>query len=227
MDLRPDLTRADATSAHAFHPKLLSSQQLKTRLFELSIGRLLSAVKPLLKTEGHAILLDFFTNHLFMPVDRVSRDRAVETLYDKMKSVTIMDCAQNLRDSVELTRLANSLDEGLVSILKQRGYASAEQIDEAAIDSAMYEENRYTDRQRLLELLCNNMRFFHRMANAPLARFMLPSMRTFARATGVGCLVDEIDAGFRAVKCIPDIDAFVTAILAQECPRLDAMFATN
>jgi hypothetical protein len=226
MELNKDLTESVTQNAHAFHARgrTLSTQAIKARLFAINVERILSPVAPMFTAESYELLRDFFTNHLFMPADRGARDRAVETLHAKMKSITIMGFAQNLAESVELTQLANSLDESLVAILRRRGYTSAEQIGAEEIDSAIFEENRKADRERQVELLGNNMRFFHKMSHAPLAGFMLPSMKKVAKATGVGCLVDQIDVGYRAARAIPDIDAFVTAIRTDECERLAALF---
>jgi hypothetical protein len=226
MDFNNDLTDMATQTAHAFHTRgrALSTHAIKARLFAINVERILSPVASMFSAESYELLREFFTNHLFMPVDRVARDRAVETLYAKMKAVTVMGVSQNLRESVELTRLANSLDESLVSILRRRNYSSVEQIGHEEVDSAILEENRQADRERQVELLGNNMRFFHRMSHAPLAGFMLPSMKKVAKATGVGCLVDQLDVGYRAAHAIPDIEAFVTAIRADECCRLAALF---
>ncbi|HMJ12059.1 MAG TPA: hypothetical protein VK524_11630 [Polyangiaceae bacterium] len=229
MELNNDVTELAAQQSHVFHARsrTLSVQAIKTRLFAIQTERMLSAVKSMLTAESCAVLSEFFSDHLFMPADRVARDRAVEALYDRMKSIHVMGFSQNLQESVELTRLANALDESLVSILRRRNYTSADQIDAAEIDSAIREENRPQDRERMVELLGNNMRFFHKMSHAPLARFMLPSMKKVARATGVGCLVDQIDIGYQAARSIPNIDAFVSAIYTQECEHLAALFTVN
>ena len=226
MDLNNDVTETATQNAHAFHTRgrTLSTQAIKARLFAINVERILGPVASMFSAESYELLREFFTNHLFMPVDRAARDRAVETLYTKMKSVTLMGFAQNLSESVELTRLANSLDESLVAVLRRRNYVSVEQIGPEEIDSAIVEEGRKADRERQIELLGNNMRFFHKMSHAPLAGFMLPSMKKVAKATGVGCLVDQIDIGYRAARAIPDIDAFVTAIRTDECERLAALF---
>lgn len=226
MDWNNDVTETVAHNAHAFHARgrVLSTHAIKARLFAINVERILGPVASMFSAESYELLREFFTDHLFMPADRVARDRAVEMLYAKMKSVTVMGFAQNLSESVELTRLANSLDESLVAILRRRNYVSVEQIGPEEIDAAILEENRKADRERQVELLGNNMRFFHKMSHAPLAGFMLPSMKKFAKATGVGCLVDQIDVGYRAARAIPDIDAFVTAIRADECERLAALF---
>jgi hypothetical protein len=232
MELSSDVTRHDLNSGASFqaHPQALSAHQIKARIYEVNVERMLSAVRPMLTPKRYDVLFDFFKNHLFMPADRVSRDQAVADLYEKMKSVNVMDFATNLRESVELIQLANELDDSLVAILRRRNYASDDLIDAREIDSAIYEENRQADRQRVVELLGSNFRFFHRMSNIPLSRFMLPSFRAFARATGVSCLVAEIDAGYQAAKSIDDIETFVGAIWTEECRRLDELFgaeATN
>jgi hypothetical protein len=221
-----DTTQADLSSVAAFaaHARALSVQQIKARIFQINVERLLSAVRPMLTPSRYDIIFDFFTNHLFMPRDRVARDQAVDDLYEKMKSVTLMDFSNNLRQSVELTQLANDLDDSLVAILRRRNYTCAEAIGPDEVDSAMAEENRHADRLRQVELLTSNFRFFHKLSNTPFARFLLPSMRVFAKATGVSCLVEEIDAGYRAAKSVSDVDAFVNAIWAQESRRLDGLF---
>lgn len=211
---------------HSFQPRAgsLGTEQLKARIFDINIERLLSAVAPMLDTARYEIVFDFFKNHMFMPADRLGRDQAIEDVYEKMKSVTVMDLANNLRQTVELTRLANDLDASLLAVLRRRNYTSLHQLTASEMDSALREEDRYADRRRLLELLGNNLRFFHRLSHAPFARFALPSMKALAKATGVSCLVTQIDAGYQTAKAIKDVEAFVNAIWTQEFCRLDQLF---
>jgi hypothetical protein len=226
MESTTDRLRFDAPAAAPFQARTesISADELKERIFEINIERLLSAVAPMLNATRYEIVFDFFKNHMFMPADRAGRDQAIEDVYEKMRSVTVMDLANNLRRTVEMTHLANDLDESLIAVLRRRDYSRVGEIGPAEMDSALREENRAEDRRRLLELLGQNLRFFHRVSNAPFARFALPSMKALAKATGVSCLVAQIDAGYRTAKAIKDVEAFVGAIWAQELPRLDRLF---
>jgi hypothetical protein len=224
MELSNDAGARTTTSKTRLPAHGLSAEQIKARMFQVNVERILSAVRPLLTSERYELVVDFFVNHVFMPRDRAGRDRALEEVSEKMKSVNIMDLSKNLQESVELTRLANALDDSLVEILHLRNYASIDEIGPDEIDSAIAEENRYADRRRQVELLGANIRFFHKLSNTALARFARPSMKMFAKATGVACLVDQIDAGYYAAKAISDVNAFVDAILNQECGRLAELF---
>lgn len=201
-----------------------SKSTVRERMFALTTGRLLTSTASQLTRSQYELVFDFFMHHMFMPADRSARDRAVERLYDAMKSVTILDCADNLRDSVELTRLAHSLDEGFLTILMRRQYANVEQIGAEDIGSALREERRPFERKRQIELLARNMRFFHRVAHAPFARFMLPAFKKAAQASGVECLVEQIDAGYCVARAIRNMDAIVNPMLRAEHLYIDALF---
>jgi hypothetical protein len=207
---------------HALRP--VSTAELRTRYLALTAEHLLAGAEPLFGPGKYEIVFDFVVNHILMPPDRAGRDHALEVLYQKMKGVTLLGFSQNLGESIELVRLAKELDDGLVAILAARHYASTDQIDSDEINRALLEEGRPEDRRREVLLLCNNIRFFHKIVNTPLSRFVVPSMKSFARAIGVDALIAQIDVGYRAAKAIDDVDAVCNDILARSNQHLDELF---
>ncbi len=210
---------SDISALQHAHPS-----EIRQRYLTIIAEQLLEEARPLLGAENHEIVFDFVVNHMLMPPDRAGRDQALELLYDKMKGVTFMGFAQNLGESVELVRLANSLDDHLVAILESRRFASASLVDPSEIDLAMVEEGRSAERRRQVELLCNNLRFFHKLVNTPLSRFVLPSMKSLARAIGVAALVDQIEVGYRAARSIADVEAVCHAITTRANRHYDALY---
>ncbi len=202
----------------------VTAAELRKHYLTLTAEHLLADAPPLFGEGKFEIVRDFVVNHILMPPDRAGRDHALEVLYQKMKGVTLLGFSHNLGESIELVRLAKDLDDGFVAILTSRGYASISLVDAAEIDRALLEENRPDDRRREVQLLCNNIRFFHKLVNTPLSRFVVPSMKHFAKAIGVAALIDQIDVGYRAAKAIDDVEAVCENILARSNRHLDELF---
>lgn len=209
--------------AYQPQPATLSSDEIKARYFTLTTQRLLDTVKSQLTPDQYEKVFDFFANHMFMPEDRAGRDQALEVVYRRVKGVNIMGVSTNLRESVELAQLASSLDDGLFAILERRKFTSTEHITHEAIDSAVREEGRVEDRRRQVELLCNNIRFFHKVCRSRMAKLVMTPMKAVAKATGVACLASQIDAGNRLAHAIDDVDSFVDAIWMEQNLRLKAL----
>lgn len=130
-----------------------------------TIDRLRTTYSDLLVIKGYDGIPDFFEFNLYSPSNKEERDNALESLYEKLKTVAGKSMTENIHQIILLNRLTDSLDYDTAKIVIENNLIEDGKISRNNLYAAMGEANRFDERKSQIQMVCNTLRFFFPFLN--------------------------------------------------------------
>lgn len=110
-----------------------------------TIERLRTTYSDLLVIKGYNGIPDFFEFNLYSPSNKEERDNALESLYDKLKTVAGKSMTENIHQIILLNRLTDSLDYDTAKVVIDNNLMEDGIISRDNLYAAMGEANRFNE----------------------------------------------------------------------------------
>lgn len=112
-----------------------------------TIERLRTTYSDLLVVKGYDGIPDFFEFNLYSPSNKEERDNALESLYEKLKTVAGKSMTENIHQIILLNRLTDSLDYDTAKVVIENNLIEDGKISRNNLYAAMGEANRFDERK--------------------------------------------------------------------------------
>lgn len=195
-----------------------------------TINRLEETYGDFIQGKGFDRIPEFFREHLYSPPNKDKRDAALESLYEKLKSVTGPEMTENIHNLIVLIQLTDELD---VATAKQllKGPLKGKTAEEIANTSITTKElnhfialaGAWEDRHRQVAMIGDTLTFFFTLSKLPLVKLVMAPIRVAASLVGAGELVDTMETGYEISRNIKDMKPFVEAFSEREKALLDRL----
>ena len=173
---------------------------------------------------------EFFREHLYSPPNKDKRDAALESLYEKLKSVTGPEMTENIHNLIVLIQLTDDLDVATAHKVLEGPMKgkTADEIAEASITTEQLnhcigQAGCWEDRQRQVHMIGDTLTFFFTLSKLPLIKLVMAPIRVAASLVGAGELVDTMETGYQISRNIKDMKPFVDAFNEREKALLDRL----
>ncbi|GIX42060.1 MAG: hypothetical protein KatS3mg129_1793 [Leptospiraceae bacterium] len=178
--------------------------------------------------KGFDKIPSFFRNHLYAPANKKERDKALEELYKKLKTIVGQDLVENVYKLIQLVKLSDELDyeiaeELLKNHLKTIEYNKNTHLDFEIIEKIIHEKNQYEKRKKQIDLICESLSFFFALSKLPLIKLVMAPIKVAANLVGAEVLVDTMEEGYRIAKEIKDMKSFIKDFKGRELSYLDSI----
>ncbi|EMO53253.1 hypothetical protein LEP1GSC172_2702 [Leptospira noguchii] len=181
-----------------------------------TIDRLCTTYSDLLVVKGYDGIPDFFEFNLYSPSNKEERDNALESLYEKLKTVAGKSMTENIHQIILLNRLTDSLDYDTAKIVIENNLIEDGKISRNNLYAAMGEANRFDERKSQIQMVCNTLRFFFSLSKLPMIKLVMAPIKVAASMVGANSLVETMEAGYELSSKIKDLNPFIDAFLDRE-----------
>ncbi|EMY03698.1 hypothetical protein LEP1GSC029_3280 [Leptospira interrogans str. 2002000626] len=130
-----------------------------------TIERLRTTYSDLLVVKGYDGIPDFFEFNLYSPSNKEERDNALESLYEKLKTVAGKSMTENIHQIILLNRLTDSLDYDTAKVVIENNLIEDGKISRNNLYAAMGETNRFDERKTQIQMVGNTLKFFFPFPN--------------------------------------------------------------
>lgn len=206
----------------------LNDQENSVRLLVVNrtIDRLAVMYSDWISQKGYEGIPDFFRHHLYAPANKAARDAALDSLYNKLKSVTGPEMTANIHMLIELNKLTDDLDLDtarvlLAGTLKRK---KPEEIDFEDLTSAIREAGRKEERKRQVQMVADSLTFFFSLSKLPLIKLVMAPIKVAASLVGAMDLISTMEAGYNLSRTIKDMGPFVDSFCKREIEFIEADF---
>ncbi|MCB1173885.1 MAG: hypothetical protein KDK39_09980 [Leptospiraceae bacterium] len=173
----------------------------------------------------------FFRQHLYSPSNKEARDAALDSLYEKLKSVTGPEMTENIHKLIRLNKLTDELDLLTARHLLQekwpRGLPPENDLKIEELNIAIVQAGRLTEREQQIDLICETLNFFFNLSKLPLIRLVMAPIKVAASMVGASELISTMEAGYELSRGIRDMKVFATAFAEREKGLLHQMAAKH
>ncbi len=164
--------------------------------------------------QGFKEIPSFFRHHLYAPANKQERDKALEELYQKLKTIVGQDLVENIYKLIQLIKISDELDyeiaeELLKNHLKNKEYNEKTHLDFEIIEKIIHEKNQYEKRKQQIELICESLAFFFALSKLPLIKLVMAPIKVAANLVGADALIETMEEGYRISKNIKDMKPFI------------------
>lgn len=164
--------------------------------------------------KGFNEIPSFFRQHLYAPANKQERDKALEELYQKLKTIVGQDLVENIYKLIQLIKISDELDyeiaeELLKNYLKDREYNEKTHLDFEIIEKIIHEKNQYEKRKQQIELICESLAFFFALSKLPLIKLVMAPIKVAANLVGADALIETMEEGYRISRNIKDMKPFI------------------
>jgi len=164
--------------------------------------------------QGFKEIPAFFRYHLYAPSNKQERDKALEELYQKLKTIVGQDLVENIYKLIQLIKISDELDyeiaeELLKNYLKDKEYNEKTHLDFEIIEKIIHEKNQYEKRKQQIELICESLAFFFALSKLPLIKLVMAPIKVAANLVGADALIETMEEGYRISKNIKDMKPFI------------------
>jgi hypothetical protein len=164
--------------------------------------------------EGFNEIPSFFRQHLYAPANKQERDKSLEELYQKLKTIVGQDLVENIYKLIQLIKISDELDyeiaeELLKNYLKDREYNEKTNLDFEIIEKIIHEKNQYEKRKQQIELICESLAFFFALSKLPLIKLVMAPIKVAANLVGADALIETMEEGYRITRNIKDMKPFI------------------
>ncbi|PJZ68450.1 hypothetical protein CH373_16960 [Leptospira perolatii] len=182
-----------------------------------TIERLRVTYSDLLTTiKGYDGIPHFFENHLYSPPNKEERDNALESLYEKLKTVAGKAMTDNIRQIIMLNNLTDSLDFDTAKIVVDNNLLEDGEISRNNLYAAIGEVKRFEDRRTQIVMVGETLKFFFSLSKLPMVKLIMAPIKVAASMVGATSLVDTMEAGYKLSNQIKDLGPFVDAFVDRE-----------
>lgn len=164
--------------------------------------------------KGFNEIPSFFRQHLYAPANKQERDKSLEELYQKLKTIVGQDLVENIYKLIQLIKISDELDyeiaeELLKNYLKDREYNEKTNLDFEIIEKIIHEKNQYEKRKQQIELICESLAFFFALSKLPLIKLVMAPIKVAANLVGADALIETMEEGYRISRNIKDMKPFI------------------
>ena len=184
-------------------------------------ARLARTHEDLLKSPRYGGTAAFFLTDIYGPKDLSRHEKAVRRIMPLMLAVLPVAGLETVADAFELNALSESLDAALLVALGDKVF----QMTDADYSAAYRAVDRYSDRERQIELILQLGRSLDRLTKKPLIGTTLTMMRGPAAAAGLLDLQEFLERGYTAFKKMKGAEEFLGKIVSRERALLEETFA--
>ena len=158
---------------------------------------------------------------IYGPKDLNRHEKAVRRIMPLMLAVLPVAGLETVADAFELNALSESLDAAMLVALGDKVF----QMTDADYSAAYRAVDRYSDRERQIELILQLGRSLDRLTKKPLIGTTLTMMRGPAAAAGLLDLQEFLERGYTAFKKMKGAEEFLGKIVSRERALLEETFA--
>ncbi|AAS71632.1 FFLEELY motif protein [Leptospira interrogans] len=181
-----------------------------------TIERLRTTYSDLLVVKGYDGIPDFFEFNLYSPSNKEERDNALESLYEKLKTVAGKSMTENIHQIILLNRLTDSLDYDTAKVVIENNLIEDGKISRNNLYAAMGEANRFDERKTQIQMVGNTLKFFFSLSKLPMIKLVMAPIKVAASMVGANSLVETMEAGYELSSKIKDLNPFIDAFLDRE-----------
>ena len=193
-----------------------------------TIDRLAVMYADWISQKGFDGIPDFFRHHLYSPPNKEARDAALDSLYQKLKSVTGPEMTANIHMLIELNKLTDDLDLDTARVLLQTTLREKppDQVTFDELFVAVRQAGRKEERKKQVAMVAECLTFFFSLSKLPLIKLVMAPIKVAASLVGAMDLVSTMEAGYSLSRNIKDMSPFVETFLQREVEFIDADFRT-
>jgi len=178
--------------------------------------------------KGFEQIPSFFRNHLYAPANKEERDKALEELYNKLKTIVGQEMVENIYKLIQLIQLSDKLDyeiaeELLKNHLDKIHFDKNTRLDFEIIEEIIYKKNQFEERKKQIQLICESLSFFFTLSKLPLIKLVMAPIKVAASLVGADVLIETMEEGYRISKNIKDMKPFIKDFKEREFHYLDSI----
>ncbi|MFB5652770.1 hypothetical protein ACE5IS_19180 [Leptospira wolffii] len=166
--------------------------------------------------KGYDGIPDFFENNLYAPSNKEERDNALESLYEKLKTVAGKSMTDNIHEIIQLNKLTDSLDFDTARIVIENKLIENDTIPQEGLYAALGAVGRFDDRRDQVRMVGDTLRFFFSLSKLPMVKLIMAPIKVAASMVGATSLVDTMEAGYNLSTKIKDLQPFIEAFQDRE-----------
>ncbi len=205
----------------------------KSLVVNATIKRLIETYADFIeKYPGYDRIPDFFQDHLYSPPNKEARDAALDSLYEKLKSVTGPEMTENIHQLILLNKLTDDLDLATAKHLLEgdlKGKSPEElesyELSIEQLNDAVQYVGRFEERKQQMSMVGDSLNFFFSLSKLPLIKLVMAPIKVAASLVGASELVTTMEAGYNLSRNIKDMKPFVDAFQEREFALLDRLAA--
>ncbi|RHX92919.1 FFLEELY motif protein [Leptospira stimsonii] len=195
-------------------PKVL--ELTRKAVVRATIERLRTTYSDLLIIKGYDGIPNFFEYNLYSPSNKEERDNALESLYEKLKTVAGKSMTDNIHQIILLNRLTDSLDYDTAKVVIENNLMEDGVISRDNLYAAMGEADRFEERKQQIQMVGNTLRFFFSLSKLPMIKLVMAPIKVAASMVGATSLVETMEAGYDLSSKIKDLNPFIDAFVDRE-----------
>lgn len=206
-------------------------KEARDRVVQLTIERLELTYSDMIQQKGYDRIPDFFREHLYSPPNKDARDRALDSLYEKLKSVTGEEMTASIHKLILLNKLTDDLDLEtgrmlLAGPLKKKpvGSIMTSPVTQDQLMAAIKKAGRKEDRLTQINMVAESLTFFFSLSKLPLIKLVMAPIKVAASLVGAMDLVETMEAGYVLSRGIKDMKPFVEQFVLRESAALNDLF---
>lgn len=188
---------------------------------KLMIDRLQETYADFISQKEYQNIPTFFRDHLYAPPNKEARDQALDSLYEKLKSVTGPEMTANIHKLVQLNKLTDDLDLDtartlLAGPLKGKPEPAAAGLTRSDLEKAIAAVGRKEDRLVQVTMVVESLQFFFSLSKLPLIKLVLAPIKVAASLVGAMSLVETMEAGYNLSREIKKMQPFLDSFQERE-----------
>lgn len=188
---------------------------------KLMIDRLVVTYADFIEQKQYQNIPIFFRDHLYAPPNKEARDQALDSLYEKLKSVTGPEMTENIHKLVILNKLTDDLDLDtarclLDGPLKGQTDLSAAELSRDDLEEAIAKVGRKEDRLQQVDMVVESLQFFFSLSKLPLIKLVMAPIKVAASLVGAMSLVETMEAGYNLSREIKQMQPFLDSFKERE-----------
>lgn len=182
-----------------------------------TIERLRHTYSDLLTSiKGYDGIPGFFENNLYAPTNKEERDNALESLYEKLKTVAGKAMTDNIHQIILLNKLTDSLDFDTAKLVIENNLMENGGIPQENLYAALGAVGRFEDRRTQIAMVGDTLKFFFSLSKLPMVKLIMAPIKVAASMVGATSLVDTMEAGYNLSSKIKDLQPFIDSFIDRE-----------
>lgn len=177
--------------------------------------------------KGFEQVPSFFREHLYSPPNKEARDAALDSLYEKLRSITGPEMTENIHKLILLNQLTDSLDLATAQVLLEKHISEKDvesgKLSDEHYNAALIAVGRKEERIQQVGMVAEAMNFFFTLSKLPLIKLVLAPIKVAASLVGAMDLVSTMEAGYNLSKNIKDMKPFVDAFKDRETHNIQTL----
>ncbi|TGK06597.1 hypothetical protein EHO59_00185 [Leptospira semungkisensis] len=166
--------------------------------------------------KGYDGIPSFFENNLYAPSNKEERDSALESLYEKLKTVAGKSMTDNIHQIILLNRMTDSLDFDTAKVVIENNLIEDGFIPQEGLYAALGAVGRFEDRKEQIRMVGETLKFFFSLSKLPMVKLIMAPIKVAASMVGATSLVDTMEAGYNLSTKIKDLQPFIDSFVDRE-----------